>query len=74
MLKVNMYVPEYQAIFFLTADKALGTDGFSLAFFKKCWEIIKEDLMKALEESHGHGNICRNEPHVISLILEKERN
>jgi hypothetical protein len=27
-------------------DKALGPDGFSIAFFQKCWEILKEDIME----------------------------
>ncbi|KAJ9538568.1 hypothetical protein OSB04_031301 [Centaurea solstitialis] len=29
-------------------NKAPGPDGFSLCFLKKFWEILKEDLMKAL--------------------------
>jgi mannosylglycoprotein endo-beta-mannosidase len=30
-------------------DKAPGPDGFTGAFFKKCWEIIKVDIMKVIE-------------------------
>jgi hypothetical protein len=26
-------------------DKAPGPDGFTGAFFKSCWEIIKDDIM-----------------------------
>jgi hypothetical protein len=26
-------------------DKALGPDGFSLAFYQDCWEVVKGDLM-----------------------------
>ncbi|XP_066320066.1 uncharacterized protein [Miscanthus floridulus] len=33
---------------FMPPDKAPGTDGFTGAFFKACWEIIKEDVMAAL--------------------------
>jgi hypothetical protein len=29
----------------ISSDKALGPDGFTGAFFKKCWDIIKEDAM-----------------------------
>ena len=34
-----------KAIFDLPSDKAPGPDGFSGAFFKGCWEIIKGDIM-----------------------------
>jgi hypothetical protein len=27
-------------------DKALGPDGFSIAFFQVCLEVVKEDIMK----------------------------
>jgi hypothetical protein len=29
-------------------EKAPGPDGFTGAFFKACWEIIKEDVMAAI--------------------------
>lgn len=27
------------------SEKALGCDGFSMAFFQLCWEVIKADIM-----------------------------
>lgn len=32
----------------MPSDKAPGPDGFTGAFFKSCWEIIKDDVMAAL--------------------------
>jgi hypothetical protein len=29
----------------LNRDKAPGPDGFTLAFFQDCWDVIKFDLM-----------------------------
>lgn len=29
-------------------DKAPGPDGFIMEFFKKCWDILKEDLMLSI--------------------------
>lgn len=26
-------------------DKAPGPDGFTMGFFKECWDMLKEDLM-----------------------------
>lgn len=34
----------------MKGEKALGPDGFSISFFKKCWYIVKSDLMKVFEE------------------------
>jgi hypothetical protein len=30
-------------------DKAPGPDGFSMAFFQKCWEILKKDIFAVLK-------------------------
>jgi hypothetical protein len=32
----------------MPSDKALGLDGFTRAFFKACWEIIKDDVTDAI--------------------------
>ena len=37
-----------KAIFDLPNDKAPGPDGYSGAFFKACWEIIKDDILLAV--------------------------
>jgi hypothetical protein len=38
----------HAAICQLPSDKAPGPDGFTGAFFKKCWPIIKFDVMRAI--------------------------
>lgn len=38
-------------------EKAPGPDGFTIAFYQKCWQVIKDDLMEAfkcLYELDGH--------------------
>jgi hypothetical protein len=37
----------------LNGDKVLGLDGFSIAFFQKCWEVLKEDIMAVFKELHS---------------------
>lgn len=34
----------------LDGDKASRPDGFSLAFYKTCWEVIKGDLMLVIKD------------------------
>lgn len=29
-----------------------GPDGFTIAFYKSCWEVIKKDLILVFEELH----------------------
>lgn len=29
----------------MNGDKAPGPDGFTIAFFSSCWEVLKEDIM-----------------------------
>jgi hypothetical protein len=50
-------------------DKAPGPDGFSMAFFQDCWEVIKEDFMVVFEEFYTRGKFvkCINST-FISLI------
>lgn len=33
-------------------DKALGPDGFTMAFFKHCWEVVKTDIMDTMINFH----------------------
>ncbi|RVW56511.1 putative ribonuclease H protein [Vitis vinifera] len=35
-----------KAIFQLDRDKAPGPDGFTIAVFQECWDVIKEDLVR----------------------------
>jgi hypothetical protein len=44
----------------LNGDKALGPDGFSMAFFQACWSVLKEDIMKVFHDFHARGKFERN--------------
>lgn len=36
------------AVWSMEPDKALGSDGFSINFYKQFWELIKGDLSKMM--------------------------
>ncbi|RVW72657.1 hypothetical protein CK203_056570 [Vitis vinifera] len=44
----------YKAIFQLDRDKAPGPDGFTIAVFQDCWDVIKEDLVRVLQSFTGY--------------------
>jgi hypothetical protein len=46
------------AILATTPEKALGPDGYIGAFFKTCWDIIKEDLTGAMTEIFALKAVC----------------
>jgi hypothetical protein len=58
-----------EVILGMDRDKAPGPDGFSLAFFQDCWEVVKGDFMAVFADFHSHGKFvkCLNST-FISLI------
>jgi hypothetical protein len=40
----------------MSSDHAPGPDGFNGAFFKKCWPIIKDDVIRLCRD-FGNGNL-----------------
>jgi hypothetical protein len=44
-----------KSVMAMEGDKAPGPDGFSIAFFQVCWEVVKEDVMKVFREFHDEG-------------------
>ncbi len=56
----------------MAGDKSPGPDGFSMAFFPKCWAIVKDDVMAVLHEFHAHGNFEKSiNATFIALIPKK---
>jgi len=56
----------------LNGDEASSPNRFSLAFFHKCWKVLKEDIMAIFKEFHGRGHFEKSiNATSISLILKK---
>jgi hypothetical protein len=39
----------------MTGDKAPGLDGFSMAFFQVCWDVMSMNIMKVFYDFHARG-------------------
>lgn len=58
----------------MPADKAPGPDGFTGAFFKKCWKIIKDDVTAAMNNMfmlNSQGFELLNSANIV-LLPKKE--
>ncbi|RVW81340.1 putative mitochondrial protein [Vitis vinifera] len=59
-----------KAIFQLDRDKAPGPNGFTIAMFQDCWDVIKEDLVRVFAEFHRSG-IINQSTNVSFIIIAK---
>lgn len=63
-----------KALFQMNPDKAPGPDGFSAAFFQKCWHFIRDEVTEALEGNMNSGKILKELNNTfIALIPKKDK-
>ncbi|RVW96070.1 Transposon TX1 uncharacterized 149 kDa protein [Vitis vinifera] len=62
----------FKVIFQMDRDKAPGPDGFTIAVFQDCWEVIKEDLVKVFAEFHRSGIINQSTNASFIVLLPKK--
>ena len=56
----------------MEGDKALDPDGFSLAFYHHCWEVVERNVLAMFEEFYQHSKFEKSfNATFIALILEK---
>jgi hypothetical protein len=61
-----------QLLLSMDGDKGLGPDGFTIAFFRSCWFIVKDDLIYIFHNFHEHELIKKSlNATFIALILKK---
>ncbi|RVX15908.1 Transposon TX1 uncharacterized 149 kDa protein [Vitis vinifera] len=61
-----------KAIFQLNRDKASGPDGFTIAVFQDCWDVIKEDLVRVFAKFHRSGIINQSTNASFIVLLPKK--
>ncbi|RVW55793.1 LINE-1 retrotransposable element ORF2 protein [Vitis vinifera] len=60
------------AVFQLNKEKAPGPDGFTLAVYQECWDVIKEDLMRVFFEFHTKGVINQSTNATFIAMVPKK--
>ncbi|CAL1377949.1 unnamed protein product [Linum trigynum] len=61
----------WQAIRQSNGSKASGPDGYSFEFYKKAWDIIKCDLLKAFDDFFLAGTLPQSTAHAFICLLPK---
>jgi len=56
----------------LNGDKAPGPDGFTMAFFQKCWDILKYDIMAVFAEFHSRGKFEKSFNATFVYLIPKK--
>ncbi|GJU01186.1 sodium/hydrogen exchanger 6 [Tanacetum coccineum] len=59
------------AIFSMGDDKAPGPDGFIVAFFKKVWDVVGEDITCAIMDFFFNGKLLKEINHTIISLIPK---
>ena len=60
------------AVFQLNKEKASGPDGFTIAVYRECWDVIKEDLMRVFLEFHTNGVINQSTNATFIAMVPKK--
>ncbi|XP_043687692.1 uncharacterized protein LOC122638906 [Telopea speciosissima] len=63
-----------KAVFALSKDSAPGLDGFFGYFFISCWEIIGEDVWRAVEDFFSGGWLPRGYTSANLVLIPKKEN
>ena len=62
----------FQVVKELEGDRALGLDGFSMAFYHHCWGVMERDVLAVFEEFYQHSKFEKSlNSTFISLIPKK---
>lgn len=62
-----------EAINSCESSRSPGPDGFNFKFIKTCWEVIKGDILKMLDEFHRNGKLVRGLNSSFIVLLQKKR-
>uniref|UniRef100_A0A0V0GX57 Putative ovule protein n=1 Tax=Solanum chacoense TaxID=4108 RepID=A0A0V0GX57_SOLCH len=73
--KVNLENKKLKNVFYCAGDKAPGPDGFTMAFFIHCWDVVKVEVIAAIQNFHSQGYFEKSfNATFIALIPKKMGN
>lgn len=61
-----------KAVFDLSGDSAAGPNGFTKNFFQICWQIVAEDVWRALKSFFCGFELPRSVAHTNLILIPKK--
>jgi hypothetical protein len=56
----------------MSGEKAPGPNGYTIAFYKHCWDIVKIEVLNSLKEFHEHEFIKRSLNANFKVLIPKK--
>ena len=56
----------------MNGDKALGPNGFTIAFWQSSWEVVKNDVMRMFKEFHDSGKLVKSLNNSFIVMIPKK--
>ena len=63
-----------QVLMEMEGDKAPGPDGFTMAFFQKCWSVVEVDVMAVFVHFHRYSMFERSLNASFLTLIPKKNN
>lgn len=60
------------ALFEIDDNKAPGTDGFNVAFFKRTWIIVQSDVYQAVQEFFKYNMMLKAANNIVVTLVPKK--
>ena len=56
----------------MNGDKAPGPNGFTLAFWKNCWEFVKKNILEMFKEFYEQNVFLKSLNNTFLVLLPKK--
>ena len=56
----------------MNIDKALGPDGFTVAFWQSCWDFVKEEILEMFKEFHEQSSFLNSLNNTFLILIPKK--
>ena len=60
------------ALMEMNGDKALGPDGFTMAFWQSCWEFVKVEILEMFKEFHEQSSFLKSLNNTFLVLIPKK--
>lgn len=73
-LKESSHTEIYNAVSLICDDKALGSDGITARFYKRCWDIVGKEVVKEVRQYFATGKMKPGVNHTNICMIPKITN